>query len=267
MATGTQTEVQARGDVDIAAAAAMMADPSRAAVLMELTDGRAVPPSELAEVAAVSRSTMSEHLAKLQKGGFLAVERAAGTAITGSPGRRSRPRPRRSRRWRRAPGSAACARPTGRAPSAPRAPVTDTSRGGSESASPTRSSTAAWSSAKGRCSAHRAGHGVPRRPRDRATAARRQVLQRLVRAPPAPRRQARRGADEAPLRAGVGEADGAAARGRGDRRGQAEAGRAPLDLRCLSRSRGPGGAPPASPRRRSAPCSPRSVRTWPGTAR
>ncbi len=52
-----------------------MADPSRAAVLMELTDGRALPPSELAEVAGVSRSTMSEHLAKLQKAGFLAVER------------------------------------------------------------------------------------------------------------------------------------------------------------------------------------------------
>lgn len=63
------------GEVDISAAAALMADPSRAAVLMELTDGRALPPSELAEVAGVSRSTMSEHLAKLQKAGFLAVER------------------------------------------------------------------------------------------------------------------------------------------------------------------------------------------------
>ncbi|HKZ14135.1 MAG TPA: metalloregulator ArsR/SmtB family transcription factor [Solirubrobacterales bacterium] len=72
MATmSTRTE----GEVDIAAAAALMADPSRAAVLMELTDGRALPPSELAEVAGVSRSTMSEHLAKLQKAGFLAVER------------------------------------------------------------------------------------------------------------------------------------------------------------------------------------------------
>lgn len=65
----------ATGDIDISAAAALMADPSRAAVLMELTDGRALPPSELAEVAGVSRSTMSEHLAKLQRAGFLAVER------------------------------------------------------------------------------------------------------------------------------------------------------------------------------------------------
>jgi DNA-binding transcriptional ArsR family regulator len=71
MATATRSE----GEVDISAAAALMADPSRAAVLMELTDGRALPPSELAEVAGVSRSTMSEHLAKLQKAGFLAVER------------------------------------------------------------------------------------------------------------------------------------------------------------------------------------------------
>ncbi|MBN9621990.1 MAG: winged helix-turn-helix transcriptional regulator [Actinobacteria bacterium] len=66
---------RAQGEADVAAAAALMADPSRAAVLIELTDGRALPPSELAEVAGVSRSTMSEHLAKLQQAGFLAVER------------------------------------------------------------------------------------------------------------------------------------------------------------------------------------------------
>ena len=71
MATRTHTD----GEVDLAAAAKLMADSSRAAVLVELSDGRALPPSELAEVAGVSRSTMSEHLAKLQKAGFLAVER------------------------------------------------------------------------------------------------------------------------------------------------------------------------------------------------
>jgi DNA-binding transcriptional ArsR family regulator len=70
----SSTQIQAQGEVDIAAAAALMADPSRAAVLVELIDGRALPPSELAEVAGVSRSTMSEHLAKLQRAGFLAVE-------------------------------------------------------------------------------------------------------------------------------------------------------------------------------------------------
>jgi DNA-binding transcriptional ArsR family regulator len=63
------------GDADIAAAAALMADPSRAAALVELTDGRALPPSELAEVAGVSRSTMSEHLGKLERAGFVTVER------------------------------------------------------------------------------------------------------------------------------------------------------------------------------------------------
>src|SRR5215475_11366955 len=64
-----------QGEVDIAAAAALMADPSRAAVLMELLDGRALPPSELAEVAGVSRSTISEHLAKLEQAGLLRVQR------------------------------------------------------------------------------------------------------------------------------------------------------------------------------------------------
>jgi DNA-binding transcriptional ArsR family regulator len=73
--TELDVEVPPEGDVDISAAAALMADPSRAAVLMELTDGRALPPSELAEVAGVSRSTMSEHLAKLREAGFLAVEK------------------------------------------------------------------------------------------------------------------------------------------------------------------------------------------------
>jgi DNA-binding transcriptional ArsR family regulator len=75
--TPTELDVEAppQGDVDISAAAALMADPSRAAVLTELTDGRALPPSELAEVAGVSRPTMSEHLSKLQKAGFLTVER------------------------------------------------------------------------------------------------------------------------------------------------------------------------------------------------
>src|ERR1700722_6124686 len=66
---------EAAGDADIAAVAALMADPSRAAVLAQLIDGRALPPSELAEVAGVSRSTISEHLAKLQRAGFLTVEK------------------------------------------------------------------------------------------------------------------------------------------------------------------------------------------------
>jgi DNA-binding transcriptional ArsR family regulator len=77
MATSSRPNGDAGGDVDIAAAAAarLMADSSRAAVLAELSDGRALPPSELAEVAGVSRSTISEHLALLERAGFVAVER------------------------------------------------------------------------------------------------------------------------------------------------------------------------------------------------
>lgn len=63
------------GDIDIAAVAALVADPSRAAALTALSDGRALPPSELAEIVGVSRSTMSEHLAKLERAGLVAVER------------------------------------------------------------------------------------------------------------------------------------------------------------------------------------------------
>jgi DNA-binding transcriptional ArsR family regulator len=63
------------GEADIAAIAALIADPTRAAVLAELGDGRALPPSELAQAAGVSRSTISEHLAKLRREGLVEVER------------------------------------------------------------------------------------------------------------------------------------------------------------------------------------------------
>ncbi|MQA75544.1 MAG: metalloregulator ArsR/SmtB family transcription factor [Solirubrobacterales bacterium] len=63
------------GEVDLAAAASLIADPTRAAVLAELTDGRALPPSELAQLTGVSRSTISEHLSKLRRAGFVEVER------------------------------------------------------------------------------------------------------------------------------------------------------------------------------------------------
>src|SRR5690349_7473974 len=63
------------GEPDIAGAAALLADPTRATLLMELVDGRALPPSELAARARVSRATASEHLGKLRDAGFVAVER------------------------------------------------------------------------------------------------------------------------------------------------------------------------------------------------
>lgn len=59
---------------DIARIAALIADPTRATILMALTDGRALPPSELALAAGVSRSTVSGHLSRMLDSGLLAVE-------------------------------------------------------------------------------------------------------------------------------------------------------------------------------------------------
>ena len=53
----------------------MLADPTRATLLTELADGRALPPSELARRARVARPTVSEHLAKLLEARLVAVER------------------------------------------------------------------------------------------------------------------------------------------------------------------------------------------------
>ncbi|MFJ9201262.1 ArsR/SmtB family transcription factor [Streptomyces flaveolus] len=60
---------------DIARAAALLADPSRARILKCLTDGRALPASVLAGEAGVGAATASVHLTKLVEGGLLAVER------------------------------------------------------------------------------------------------------------------------------------------------------------------------------------------------
>jgi DNA-binding transcriptional ArsR family regulator len=59
---------------DIASAAALLADPSRARILLALVDGRALPASRLATEAGVSPSTTSTHLAKLTSAGLLSVE-------------------------------------------------------------------------------------------------------------------------------------------------------------------------------------------------
>jgi DNA-binding transcriptional ArsR family regulator len=64
----------ARLDPDIATTAALIADPSRAAMLAALTDGRALPSGELARIAGVSPQTASSHLDKLFKGKLLGVE-------------------------------------------------------------------------------------------------------------------------------------------------------------------------------------------------
>jgi DNA-binding transcriptional ArsR family regulator len=63
------------GDADIAAPAALLAEPTRARLLLALADGRALPASVLAWEAGVAASTVSEHLGKLTVAGMLAVER------------------------------------------------------------------------------------------------------------------------------------------------------------------------------------------------
>ncbi len=61
------------GDADIAAIAALLADPTRATMLFALSDGRAFTASELAKSAGVAPSTASEHLGRLVEASLLAV--------------------------------------------------------------------------------------------------------------------------------------------------------------------------------------------------
>ena len=62
-----------RGDADLAAAAALLAEPARAElVLAVVADGR-LSASELAARAGIARSTASGHLRRLLDGGFLVV--------------------------------------------------------------------------------------------------------------------------------------------------------------------------------------------------
>jgi DNA-binding transcriptional ArsR family regulator len=59
----------------LASLAALIADETRAACLLALLDGRAWTAGELARLAGVAPSTLSEHLDKLVAGGLLAQER------------------------------------------------------------------------------------------------------------------------------------------------------------------------------------------------
>jgi len=62
-------------DVNIAAVAELIGDPSRAAMLNALFDSRALPAGELAYRARISPQTASTHLAKLVAGGLLTLTR------------------------------------------------------------------------------------------------------------------------------------------------------------------------------------------------
>ena len=65
-----------RAAADIAPAAALFADRTRARIVSALVDGRALPASVIATEAGVSPSTASEHLGRLVAGGALLVERS-----------------------------------------------------------------------------------------------------------------------------------------------------------------------------------------------
>lgn len=59
---------------ELAAFGELLADPSRVAMLLALMDGTTRPASELARAAGITAATASTHLARLVKGGLLAVE-------------------------------------------------------------------------------------------------------------------------------------------------------------------------------------------------
>jgi DNA-binding transcriptional ArsR family regulator len=62
-----------RGEADIAPIGALIGDPTRARVLLALTDGRALPAGRLAAEAGVAPSTVSEHLARLLAAGLVTM--------------------------------------------------------------------------------------------------------------------------------------------------------------------------------------------------
>jgi DNA-binding transcriptional ArsR family regulator len=63
------------GDINIVPVASLLADSTRASILQELSDGRALSAGELARRARVTSSTASAHLFKLVEAGLLAVEK------------------------------------------------------------------------------------------------------------------------------------------------------------------------------------------------
>jgi DNA-binding transcriptional ArsR family regulator len=65
-----------KGDADVAAAAALLAEATRAALVLAVMDDGPLPASELAARARIAPSTASEHLARLVAGGFLATRKS-----------------------------------------------------------------------------------------------------------------------------------------------------------------------------------------------
>jgi DNA-binding transcriptional ArsR family regulator len=65
-----------KGEADVAAAAALLAEPTRAALVLAVIDDGPLPASELAARAGIAPSTASQHLARLVEGGFLATSKS-----------------------------------------------------------------------------------------------------------------------------------------------------------------------------------------------
>ncbi len=64
-----------KGDADIAAAAALIGTPARAALLLALAESESLSARELATRAGIAPSTASSHLARLVSGGLVVSER------------------------------------------------------------------------------------------------------------------------------------------------------------------------------------------------
>jgi DNA-binding transcriptional ArsR family regulator len=64
-----------KGEADVAAAAALLAEPARAALVVALTEHDELPASALAAHARIAPSTASEHLRRLVEGGFIAARK------------------------------------------------------------------------------------------------------------------------------------------------------------------------------------------------
>jgi len=69
------TDVLPSARYELAGFGELMADPSRAAMLLSLMDASARPASELAAIAGVTPQTASSHLRRLVEGGLLVLER------------------------------------------------------------------------------------------------------------------------------------------------------------------------------------------------
>lgn len=61
------------GQYSLAAVAALMGEPTRAALLLSLLDGRSLPAGQLARAVKLSAAATSLHLGKLTRGGLLTV--------------------------------------------------------------------------------------------------------------------------------------------------------------------------------------------------